>query len=231
MPCLQLQVVTLHVLCGCAKPRPSLNLILAPQCRTPKPVDDTTDDLLSLAGCSETGVTVATLLLYFDDFLCHAVKPHWLKPTRNFFFFAWVKKWSGQNQAAQTASASPVTCCFAASAAQNRVMPLILWASNTTTRFRSKTSNFCNFTPEYTRNDLRSFSGGGMPPDPPSKRVTHTLIAYWNPPFQNSRSATVIYNLGVAWGRGYSMSSWNIQPYAWLLYNAQFKIKDLLWAC
>ena len=161
MPCLQLQVVTLHVLCGCAKPRPSLNLILASQCRTPKPVDDTTDDLLSLEGCSETGVTVATLLLYFDDFLCHAVKPHWLKPTRNFFFFAWVKKWSGQNQAAQTASASPVTCCFAASAAQNRVMPLILWASNTTTRFRSKTSNFCNFTPEYTRNDLRSFSGGG----------------------------------------------------------------------
>ena len=110
MPCLQLQVVTLHVLCVCAEPRPSLDLILA-----------------------------------------------------------WVKKWSSQNQAAQTASASPVTCCFGASAAWNRVTPLILLASNTTTRFRSKTSNFCNFTPEYTRNDLRSFSGeggGGQAPRP-----------------------------------------------------------------
>ena len=67
-----------------------------------------------------------------------------------------------------------------------------------------------------------------MPQDPPSKHATHTLIAYWNLPFQNSRSATVIYNLGVAWGRGYSISSWNIQPYDWLLYNAQFKIKDHL---
>ena len=76
MPCLQLQVVSLHVLCARAEPRPSLDLIPAPQCGTPKPADDTTDDLLSLARCSETGVTLAALLLYFDDFLCHAVKPH-----------------------------------------------------------------------------------------------------------------------------------------------------------
>ena len=55
MPCLQLQVVTLHVLCARAEPRPSLDLIPAPQCRTPKPVDDTAaGDLLSLARCSET---------------------------------------------------------------------------------------------------------------------------------------------------------------------------------
>ena len=59
-----------------AEPHPSLDLIPAPQCRTPKPVDDTTDDLLSLARCSETEVTVAALLLYFDDFLYHALKPH-----------------------------------------------------------------------------------------------------------------------------------------------------------
>ena len=70
------QVVTLHVLCVRAEPRPSLDLMPAPQCRTPKPVNDTTDNLLSLAHCSKTGVTVAVLLLYFDDFLCHAVKPH-----------------------------------------------------------------------------------------------------------------------------------------------------------
>ena len=71
-----MQVVKLHVLCVCAEPHPSLNLIPVPQCRTPKPVDDTTDNLLSLARCGKTGVTVAALLLYFDDFLCHAVKPH-----------------------------------------------------------------------------------------------------------------------------------------------------------
>ena len=52
------------------------DLIPKPQCRTPKPVDDTTDDRLSLAHCSETGVTVTAILLYFDDFLCHAIKPH-----------------------------------------------------------------------------------------------------------------------------------------------------------
>ena len=76
MPYLRLQVVMLHVLCACAEPHPSLDLIPALQCRTPKPVDDTTDDLLSLAHCSETGVTVTALLLSFDDFLCRAVKPH-----------------------------------------------------------------------------------------------------------------------------------------------------------
>ena len=70
------QVVTLHMLCVRAEPHPSLDLMPAPQCRTPKPVNDTKDNLLSLVRCSKTGVTVATLLLYFDDFLCHAIKPH-----------------------------------------------------------------------------------------------------------------------------------------------------------
>ena len=64
----------LHVLYVRAEPHPSLDLIPALQCRTPKPVDDTMDDLLSLACCLKTGVTVTPLLLYFDDFLCHAVK-------------------------------------------------------------------------------------------------------------------------------------------------------------
>ena len=32
-----------------------------------------------------------------------------------------------------------------------------------------------------------------MPPDPPSRRATRALIAYWNPPFENSRSATGPY--------------------------------------
>ena len=49
-------------------PYTSLDLIHAPQCRTPKPVDDTADDLL-LACCSKTGVTVTALLLNVDDFL------------------------------------------------------------------------------------------------------------------------------------------------------------------
>ena len=87
-----------------------------------------------------------------------------------------------------------ITCWFAASAARNGVTPLILWASNTT-RFSSKTSNFCNFTPtihqkrsQMVRNP--NFFWVGMPPDPPSRLAMHALIAYWNSPFQNSRSAT-----------------------------------------
>ena len=48
-------------------------------------------------------------------------------------------------------------------------------------------------TPETISEGQKSriFLGGGMSPDPPSRRTTHTLIAYWNTPFQNSRSATV----------------------------------------
>ena len=50
---------------------------------------------------------------------------------------------------------------------------------------------------EYTGNDLRiqKFSLRGMPPDPPSRRTTRALIAYWNPPFQNSRSATAMLSI------------------------------------
>ena len=40
-----------------------------------------------------------------------------------------------------------ITSCFAASAAQSGVTPLILWASNTTARFSSRLTNLCNFTP------------------------------------------------------------------------------------
>ena len=69
------QFVTLHMSVR-TEPRPSLDLIPIPQYRTPKPVDNTTDDLLSLARCSKTGVTVAALLLYFDDFYAMPLKPH-----------------------------------------------------------------------------------------------------------------------------------------------------------
>ena len=72
-------------------------------------------------------------------------------------------------------------------------------ASNTT-RFSSRLSNFCNFTPrihqkqsQKVRNLNLSWGrvGGGHASDPSSWHATHALIAYWNPPFQNSRSATV----------------------------------------
>ena len=55
---------------------------------------------------------------------------------------------------------------------------------------------FCNFTPRVHQKQSqkikhhKNFPGGGMPPDPPSRRATRALIAYWNPPFENSRSAT-----------------------------------------
>ena len=51
-----MQVVTLHVLCVRTEPSPSLDLIPTPQYRTPKPVDDTTDDLLSLEHSSKTSL-------------------------------------------------------------------------------------------------------------------------------------------------------------------------------
>ena len=84
------------------------------------------------------------------------------------------------------------TRCFAASAAQSGVTPLIQRASNTTTRFSSRSSNFHpKNTPETISEGQKSkISWGAMPPDPPSVHPTHTLIAYWNRPFQNSRSAT-----------------------------------------
>ena len=51
------------------------------------------------------------------------------------------------------------------------------------------------------------FSWGGMPPDPPSRRATRALIAYWNPPFENSRSATGIKVSGWGW-IDCAVSSW-----------------------
>ena len=82
-----------------------------------------------------------------------------------------------------------ITRCFIASASQSGVMPLILQASSTTTRFSSRLSNFWNFTPRIYQKrpqKVRNPRGGARP-------HTHLmpLIAYWNPPFQNSRSATV----------------------------------------
>ena len=52
---------------------------------------------------------------------------------------------------------------------------------------------------EYTRNNLRrpeiqNFPGGACPQTPLASAL-RALIAYWNPPFQNSRSATGIYTM------------------------------------
>ena len=73
------------------------------------------------------------------------------------------------------------------------VTPLILRASKTTTRFSSRSSNFLQFqpknTPEKVKNPKFSWGGGGGPCL--QTLPTCTLIAYWKPPFQNSRSATV----------------------------------------
>jgi len=65
-----------------------------------------------------------------------------------------------------------ITSCFVASATQNGVTPLILQASNTTTRFSSKTSNFCNFTQRLHQKQSQKvrnpkFFWGRIPPDPP----------------------------------------------------------------
>ena len=76
---------------------------------------------------------------------------------------------------------------------------LILRASNTTTRFSSWLSNFCNFTPrlhkkqsQKVRNTKLSWGergGGACPRDSTSRRTTR---AYWNPHFQNLRSPLII---------------------------------------
>ena len=103
-----------------------------------------------------------------------------------------------------------ISSSFAASAAQRGVTPLILWDSNTTTRFSSRSSNdsntttrfssrssnVCNFTPRFAPETIsegqksKIFLGGGMPPDTPSWRATHALITHWNCPFLNSTFAT-----------------------------------------
>ena len=60
--------------------------------------------------------------------------------------------------------------------------------------FRSKTFNFCNFTPRIHQKRSQKVRNpknflGCKPPDPPSRRASCALIAYWNPPFKNPRSA------------------------------------------
>ena len=93
-----------------------------------------------------------------------------------------------------------ITSCFAASAGWSGVTPLILWASNTTTRFSSGSSNFCNFTPrlhkkqsQKVRNTKFSWEegGGGAFPETPLAGALCTY-AYWKTLFQNSRSSLII---------------------------------------
>ena len=52
----------------------------------------------------------------------------------------------GGNKGRKKVSTPRITSCFAASVAQSGVKPLILRASNPTTRFSSRSSSFCNLT-------------------------------------------------------------------------------------
>ena len=45
-------------------------------------------------------------------------------------------------------------------------------------------------TRELTTSEGQKFSWWAMPPHSPNRRTMYPLIAYWNPPFQNSRSTT-----------------------------------------
>ena len=100
-----------------------------------------------------------------------------------------------------------ITSCFAASVARSGVTPLILRASNTTTRFSSRSSNFCNFIPRIHQKRSQKvrnpnfvcvcvcvcvWGGGGACPQTPLAGALRALIAYWKPPFQNCRSATAL---------------------------------------
>ena len=63
---------------------------------------------------------------------------------------------------------------------------------------------FCNFTPRVHQKQSQKIKNhkiflGDMPQDPPSRRATRALIAYWNPPFEKSRSATVQSFLRFPW--------------------------------
>ena len=114
-----------------------------------------------------------------------------------------------------------ITNCYAVFAGQNGVTPSILQASNTKISFSSRSSNFLQFhpknTPETISEGLKSQiflgEGGGwaMPPDPPSRRTTRALITYWNPPFQNSRSATDNSVQTITVAQGKQMLHWDIR--------------------
>ena len=71
-----------------------------------------------------------------------------------------------------------ITSCFAAFAARRGFTLLILWASNTT-RFSSRWSKFCSFTPRIhqkrshkVRNQKREYA----PRPPPSRRPTSAQV-------------------------------------------------------
>ena len=68
---------------------------------------------------------------------------------------------------------------------------LIMPASNTTTRFSSiGRPSFAIFPQVYNLRGWIQHFLGKHATRPLSKRATHVLFAYWNPSFQNSRSAT-----------------------------------------
>jgi len=103
---------------------------------------------------------------------------------------------------------------------------LILQALNTTTKFSSRSSNFYNFTSRIHKKRSQKvrnpkFSWGGGCPQTPSRHATCALIAYWNPPFQNSKSAidkwlsphpTACYGLDMG-------ILGNMKTYLWLVWS------------
>ena len=93
-----------------------------------------------------------------------------------------------------------ITSCFAASAARSRVMPLILRAPNTTTRFSSRSVvqlfaiSFQNCTTNnLKRSEIPNLVGRGADPQILLTGAMCALIAYWKPHFLNSRSATGLH--------------------------------------
>ena len=101
------------------------------------------------------------------------------------------------------------------------VVNKILQASNTTTRFSGRSSNFCNFTPrlhQIRSEKVRNLHWGGVvwghTPDSPDMHATCTLIAYSNSRFQNSRSTPAKQlhvqqcSYGVASFQGFPVWEW-----------------------
>ena len=95
-----------------------------------------------------------------------------------------------------------ITNCFAALICGSKWnTPLIHAGFKNNYRFRSRSSNFCNFTPRLHQKRSQkvrnpNFSLGTCPqtppPPPPSRHTMCTLITYWGPSFQNPKSAIVV---------------------------------------
>ena len=75
--------------------------------------------------------------------------------------------------------------CSLCRAKQNHIFKFCehLMASNAMTRFGSRSSNSCYFTPRHQKRsqkvwNKKKISCGGMPPNPPSRRTSHALFCF-----------------------------------------------------